>query len=119
MEFEPAFRDNRRASKRVSFRDPVQFEEKDLHFEGGSVGLDISETGIRMRFNDFVPIGTKLNLLIHLEGKTVECVGRIMWVKKYPYSDNYQAGLSFESPENLVDSRVKIHQYIESFSSLT
>ena len=118
MEFEPIFTEDKRASKRVRFIDSVLFKEKDNPHFGGSVGFDISEGGLRMSFNDYVPIGTELSLQIQLSnGNVVECVGRIVWVKKYPYSDHYQAGVQFESPENLFDSRSKIHQYIELFPS--
>ncbi|HLF18177.1 MAG TPA: PilZ domain-containing protein [Candidatus Omnitrophota bacterium] len=112
MEFESQMTDNRRVYPRMRFKDAVRFEQKDQAQFGGSVALDLSSSGLRMRFNDYVPVGTELVLQIHLnEEKIVECMGKVVWVTKYPYSDHYQAGLEFESPENLAESKAKIHRY--------
>ena len=118
MEFEPEMTSNRRITKRVRFSDSVRFEQIEAPQFGGSIGLDLSENGIRMRFSDYVPIGTELSLQIKLPShEIIECLGKVVWIKKYPYSDQYQAGVQFESPENLFDSKEKIHHYIESFQS--
>ena len=112
MEFETAVIENKRIAPRARFKDAIRFEPKDRAEFGGSVGLDLSATGLRMRFNDYVPVGSELVLQIHLnKEKVIECVGKVVWVKKYPYSDHYQAGLEFESPESLAESKAEIHRY--------
>jgi hypothetical protein len=112
MEFELASREDKRVAPRARFKDSIRFEQKDQAEFGGSVGLDLSATGVRMRFNDYIPVGTELVLQIQLnKERTVECVGKVVWVKKYPYSDHYQAGLEFESPDDLIESKAEIHRY--------
>ena len=118
IEFEIERQRNRRSTVRRSLDKPVQFEHLDRGAKaaGGSLGFDISEGGLRLRFNDYVPLGTELLLTISLAKQaTIECSGVVVWAKKYPYNDAYQAGIQFEVDENIVDSRKKIHQYIESF----
>ena len=113
IEFELAFQDNKRTSTRARFTDPVQYEELEINVAGGSVGFDISEGGIRIKFNEYVPVGTVVTLYIHFKEAIIQCSGRIRWMKKYPYSDHYQAGLQFESGDNFFDSRKRINRYVQ------
>jgi len=112
IEFELASQDNKRTAPRARFTDPVQYEELEINVAGGSVGFDISEGGIRIKFNEYVPVGTVVTLYIHLKDSIIQCSGHIRWMKKYPYSDYYQAGLQFESGENLFESRTRISKFI-------
>jgi len=118
IEFEPASQDNKRSAPRARFTYPVQYEELEINVAGGSVGFDISEGGIRIKFNEYVPVGTVVNLYIHLKDGIIQCSGRIRWMKKYPYSDHFQAGLQFESAENFFDSRTKINNYVKALSAV-
>lgn len=118
MEFEPDVHSNRRTHPRVHFSEAIQFEQINHHYFGGSVGLDISKGGLRIRFNDYVAVGTELSLQISLpDQEIIECTGTIKWEAKEPFNDAYQAGIEFAASENVIDSKEKIHHYIESFPS--
>ena len=118
MEFEPDLPQNRRHYQRVRFAEPIRFEQNDPIRFGGSLGLDISKGGLRLRFNDYVPVGTEITLQITLPNdELIECAGTIRWESKEPYNDAYQAGIEFSASENVIDSKEKIHHYIESFQS--
>ena len=118
MEFEPDTISNKRNAQRVQLGEAVQFESAGRPEGVGSLGFDISEGGLRMRFNDYVPVGTELSLRITLPDQTViNCIGVVMWVNKEPLNESYTAGIRFESTENVIDSKKKIHHYIESFQS--
>jgi len=115
--FEPTFQDNKRGTPRARFTHPVQYEELEINVAGGSVGFDISEGGIRIRFNEYVPVGTIMTLYIHLKDAIIACSGRVKWMKKYPYTDNYQGGLQFESAENFLETRSRIGSYIKQVTA--
>jgi len=118
MEFELENHDNKRNAQRVNLSEAVQFESAEHPEGGGSLGFDISEGGLRMRFNEYVSIGTELSLRITLPDQTViNCLGVVMWINKEPLNDAYSAGIRFEATENVIDSKKKIHHYIESFPS--
>ena len=118
MEFEPDRFNNKRNDQRAQLGEAVQFENAERPEGGGSLGFDISEGGLRMRFNEYVPVGTELSLRITLPGQTViDCVGLVKWINKEPLNESYTAGIRFQATENVIDSKKKIHHYIESFPS--
>jgi len=104
----------KRAGIRVKLRSPIQFESKDLRGFGGSLAYDISEGGVRMNFNEFVPPGKELILKCQLKAEeTAECLAKVVWIQKLPFSERYQAGLQFESTGNSFEQRNKIRKYIQ------
>ena len=106
----------RRDCRRIQFREPVQYQYKDPSQFGGWLACDISEGGIKVNMNDFVPLDTEISLQVPLaNGKTIDCLGRVVWVQKLPFSDYYQAGLKFEVVDSIVEVQNDLHQYIESF----
>ena len=87
------------------FIDPSQF--------GGCVAQDLSEGGIRIRINDFVPLNTELALKIRLAGEEiVECTGRVVWVEKSRFGESYQAGLDFSDDEAALINQKKIYGFL-------
>lgn len=102
----------RRKFKRKEFREPVQFQFADPAQFGGSLAYDLSEGGIKMNFNDFVPLDTKIGLQVRLDSqKVIDCIGHVVWVQKYPHMECYQAGLEFDVMDPAI-SRTEIHEFI-------
>jgi len=90
---------------RVQFKDPAQFS--------GSLSCDLSEGGVRLQMNDFIPLGTELTLTIQLEDdRIVECPCRVVWVQKNRFADRYQAGLEFVETDSMPDSQRRIHTFL-------
>lgn len=107
--------EEKRKYPRVRLDDAVRFQYDDPGRFGGSLGCDISEGGIRIDLNDFVPLNTKLSMEVHLSPQNiVECMGKVVWVRKSRYGDRYQAGLEFLESGDSMDAKREIHQYIGS-----
>ena len=103
----------KRRFQRFKHAEAVRFEFTDLVQVGGCLSCDLSEGGIRVRLNDFVPLNTELNLQIHLDGQnTVDCIGRVAWGEKGRFGDDYLAGLKFEESGAIMNSRSKIHGFL-------
>ena len=105
--------DERRHFNRIPQANSVRFELKDPRQFGGCLSCDLSEGGIRVRLNDFVPLDTEMTLQIHLSDEgMVECPCRVAWVEKSRFGDYYQAGLEFVEDSSKLDSQRKIHQFL-------
>lgn len=108
-------KEEKRRFPRVTFKQPVQFQLKDPLQTGGSLSFDLSEGGIRIRLNDFIPLMAEVSLQIQLSiEQIVDCAGRVVWVRKVPFSDSYHAGLEFAATESLEGVREKIRQWIHA-----
>jgi len=87
----------RREYKRYKIQSPVRFKANEPNKIGAGVSIDLSEGGIRLNINEFLPVKTELLLQIQLElSKFIECTGKVVWVEKFPFSDRYQAGVQFD-----------------------
>ncbi len=107
--------EEKRLFRRVSCGQPVHFQSKDPAQFGGCLSRDLSEGGIQINLNDFIPLGTELNLQIQLAPeRAVECVGRVVWVRGLPLMDRYQAGLEFLQGGFLWDSKKEIRGLVQS-----
>ena len=99
-----------RVFHRFAHAEPVQFQFKDPNQFGGCLSRDLSEGGIRIRLNDFVPLETELMLKIRLaDGNTVECSGRVVWIEKARFGEYYHAGLEFAGNESAKSLQKIIH----------
>jgi len=105
--------EERRVAKRIIFREAVRYELKDpAHFRG-STAYDLSETGVRLRLTEFIPVNTEILMNIQLrDGSYYEYLGRISWISQIPFMDQYQAGVEFSKSDSLMDSKRKIIQLI-------
>jgi|GEM_PF-955850 len=109
----------RRKAKRVEFRQPIQYRSRESEQLQGSLGYDLSEGGLRLQTESFIPL--KKPLSIHMElgsGQSVEMDGHVVWVQLVPHAERYHVGLSFEDVKAVADpntnSKKIIHQYIKS-----
>ncbi|MBF0123041.1 MAG: PilZ domain-containing protein [Candidatus Omnitrophica bacterium] len=82
---------------RTPFQRPVRFKPKDGAIFLSHSAQDISQGGIRVNSDGFVPLGTILTLQIKLadEGILLDMRGKVVWVKYVPHLDMYQLGLEF------------------------
>ncbi|MCA9407075.1 MAG: PilZ domain-containing protein [Candidatus Omnitrophica bacterium] len=102
----------KRFFNRIRFTEPVQFQLKDPHKFGGCLACDISEGGVKINLNEFLPLGTEVNLNIHLDvEKNIECYAQVVWTKQLPYSERYQIGLKFTRPQSLLEARNDIRKF--------
>jgi len=105
----------KRISERMAHKAPIQFFSKDSGPLTGCIAKDISESGIQINLNDFLPLNTELTLNIQLDAKrTVECAGKVVWIRKLPVSDRYLAGLEFSRDDSLLNPKAEIHHFIKS-----
>lgn len=105
---------DKRAYLRTKLSEPVQYQLSETGLENGSVCADISEGGLRIKLNNFIPVGKNIRLQIHLpQGHSVECIGKVVWIKQERYSERFQAGISFENPEyKYGEGRHQVRNYI-------
>ena len=107
--------EEKRQFRRLPLKEAVRYEFKDPRRFGACTSSDISEGGIKLTLNDFVPLETDLTLQINLnEGQLVECTGRVIWVEKLPFWDAYRAGLKFNLNELYFKSKKSIREFIQS-----
>ena len=108
----------RRRFPRLPFHEPVQYQLKDTHRFGGCLAGDISEGGIRVNFNDFIPLKTQIAVQVFLTlGRMVECVGHVVWIQKFPFSDRYQVGLAFLDGDSSAEAKKEIAQFVSHATS--
>lgn len=105
--------EDKRVAKRVLFKEAVRYELKDPAYFKGCVAYDLSESGVRLRLTEFLPLHTEVIMNTRLEnGQVIECMGRIVWISQIPFSEHYQAGIEFVQPELIVESKNKIRQFV-------
>ncbi|MBU0467647.1 MAG: PilZ domain-containing protein [Candidatus Omnitrophica bacterium] len=102
----------KRSFQRVECRNLVRFKLKDSAESEGCLAHDISDGGIKINLNEFVPLNSEVNLEVQLATqRIVDCVARIVWIEKMPFMDRYQAGLEFDNDRLERNAKIKIHGY--------
>jgi len=103
----------KRQFRRAFHSGSVQYQFKDPSQFGGCVSKDLSEGGLRVRLNNFVPLNTELTLTVRLvDENIVECVGRVVWVEKSRFGEYYQAGLKFAEDDSILVNQKKIYGFL-------
>ena len=93
----------------------MKFRFKDPKKYGGCLAADISDGGMKVSLNNFVPVDTELSLEVQLASqRIVDCVANIVWIEKMPYMDRYQVGLKFKEERFELDSKKEIHLFTHS-----
>ncbi len=88
-----------RRAQRFIFREPVLYQIRTNEEWKGSLSANLSEGGILIISNDFVPLNTQIYLQIHMnKNRIAELIGTVMRVQKLPYSDYFHLGLEFKDP---------------------
>jgi Tfp pilus assembly protein PilZ len=103
---------DKRSFRRHSLKEAVRVQFKDPTETVGSLSCDISEGGVKISCNDFIPLGTEVELQVKLSDlQVVYCTGCVVWIQKVPHCDRYQAGLEFTDDSLIFDARSRIHFY--------
>lgn len=108
--------EERRAGLRIPFRIPMRYrkiESTTKEFKG-SLMRDISKGGARMTIFEFLPLNLSLATEIPLARgvRPVKSTGRVAWVTKAAYSDQYDVGIEFTGLET--EDLVQINELIGS-----
>ncbi len=89
---------DRRGFKRIRHSEAVRYQHVDPNQFGGCLSKDISESGVRLHLNDFIPLNTEVFMKIELSpGRVLDCSGRVVWVEQVPFAETYQAGLKVDN----------------------
>jgi hypothetical protein len=105
---------NRRKAPRVRVTSLVGYSQKrDDHIYqtlGTAQALDLSESGLRLRVHEALPVGAELQFEIAL-GKDLHSVtGRIVWGEELDPDKAYEFGIKFVSIED--DVRAQLRSYV-------
>lgn len=103
--------DEKRRAFRLKAGLPLQYEFINENRYGNVLTQDISESGVRMISDAFMPRMTKLNLQINLTPlKLIKLNGEIKWSQRVPHSYHYQAGIEFKDLDH--DTRRSLSEYV-------
>lgn len=88
---------NKRMFQRLPLSAPVRYQLKGSQRFSFGVGRDISDNGIGLVSNEFLPIAQQLIFEVrHPENqKCIRVLGQIVWVSNERYSERYLLGASF------------------------
>ena len=98
--------EERRRFPRLRCSSPVQYRSVLNPQEGfgGSMCRDLSISGVQMRAPAFLPLESRLVLLLSLPAslKPIRVVARVVWVREAPVASLHECGLQFLeiSPED-------------------
>ena len=110
--------EEKRKTERIRFQEALEFQWKNTPIQGGCLACDLSEGGIKINFNEFVPLNSEIELTLRLKGQpdVLMLLGRVAWVKQVPFSDRYQLGLEFSGsdPNSIAETNREICHYIKS-----
>jgi len=94
---------DKRAAVRFLYSEPVAFGQTDLNVNG-SLASNISLTGLSLRVHDFVPVGTILELQIHLgrSPKVNWVKAQVVRIREVLSDECYEIGLQFLKDEECI-----------------
>lgn len=105
--------DERRKAFRVRSDLPLRYDSVAESKHGNTITQDISEGGLRMLLDEFIPKFSKVNLRVNLHpDNLIELNGEVKWVQQIAYSSGYQAGIEFKDIPT--DARRSISEYVLS-----
>ncbi|MFH0790475.1 MAG: HD domain-containing phosphohydrolase [Candidatus Omnitrophota bacterium] len=93
--------DYRIIPQRKMFREKIADKQKASISDLNSLKLspthskDISGGGVFLFLKNYLPIGTYLDLEIKISSCLLKCIGKVVWIEKWPGTTDYKAGVSF------------------------
>ena len=108
--------EDKRTSPRFSFSEPVAYGHSDISVSG-SVAGNISLSGISLKVQGFVPIGTILELQVHLDQspKILWLKGQVVRVREVLSEGCFEIGIKFIQDEECIKA---IGQYLQATAGL-
>ena len=92
---------------------PTYYESTIEGKHGNGLTHDISESGLRMTLEEFIPKFARVLVKINLKSdKLIVLNGKVRWAQRVAYSPRYQVGLEFE--DVALDTRRSIAEYVYS-----
>jgi hypothetical protein len=107
--------EDKRRFRRIPFKEPVQFRIKEQAESAGCIAFDLSERGIRLTNQDFIPIRKEVTLTLQMDsGLQFDVQGQVVWIQRVPHSEYYQLGLEFSSQQ--ADQKVfeELQEYLQA-----
>lgn len=94
--------ENRRQHPRFAFDKPVQYRTNDAVDPMGSLARDISLGGIQMTVNEFMALGTVLELGLTFPNSIAQANvrGKVVWIRENAFSERFDIGLEFIQDEH-------------------
>ena len=107
--------EDKRRSRRINFREAVQFQTKSYIEPAGCLACDLSESGIKLNNNGFIAPNEEMSLTLQLAwGNQINLQGRVVWVQRVPHSEYYQMGLEFATRPVDSPNLEKLKEYVQS-----
>ena len=106
-----------RKTTRVAFKEAIGYEVRGLDLSGGTLACDLSETGLRMILDRFIPLNTEIKFKLRFgsNSRMIEVLGKVVWVQRVPFSERYQVGIKFVGTNSYPQVKSRIHQYIQTY----
>ncbi len=105
--------DEPRIEKRRTLRgrcsEAVTFRSKDFQRQGGCVACDLSEEGIKISCEDFIPVNSELILQMKLERipQVMDLTGQVVWAQRVPHAERYHIGIKFVGSDPLIKEDIR------------
>lgn len=107
------YREQRRFP-RVALNSEVKFQIRLSNKFGATCCRDISEGGVRILTEEFIPLGTTMKLEIILKNalKCIDAVAEVVWLERITHSERYQMGLKFCEIADVY--RNDVHEFVDA-----
>ena len=110
---------NRRRAPRVKVTSLVGYSQKrdDAIYQalGTAQALDLSESGLRLRVHEPLPVGAELRFEVALGAKLHAATGRIVWGEELKPDEAYEFGVKFVEIDDKV--REELRAFVGSRAS--
>ena len=95
--------ENRRRYQRFDFPKPVAYSKPAVE-SNGSLGDNISVGGIALKVNEFIPVGSVLEVQLQFSNPTrvVQVQGKVVRIRESIAEDCYEVGLEFIKNEQSI-----------------
>lgn len=104
----------RRNFNRIRLAQPVQLSLKDWEEQKGALSCDLSEGGLRLNVNIFLPLHAEVLLKIQLSHEQViECRAQVAWIQRIPFTERYQVGLEFIQDKSFIYAQKQIQKCLQ------
>ena len=105
--------DEKRKAFRLRESLPIRYELIPRGKYGNGLTEDISENGVRLTLDEFIPKLSKMSLMINLmPDKPVELNAEVRWAERVSHSYHYEVGLEFQDVNS--DTKRSISEYVSS-----
>lgn len=103
--------DEKRRAFRLKSSLPIHYDSSGDAAGGSTLTNDISEGGVSMLCEEFIPRLSRMSMEINLTpNKMVAATGEVKWAQRIAHSYRYQVGLEFKDIAN--DARRSISEYV-------